>query len=230
MLKRGIGFLAAATAVAALPGAAHAGNPEGKLQVKLQATGVLPDGKLSKVSYVEPGFASLLPDDPDTRASDNVVPTLAIEYFMSPNLSVETYCCVTKHKVTGTSGLAGAQIVDDIYLIPATVTLKYHFTEGPFKPYAGVGPTYFLYVKDKAGPTAQDLGIAKVDIDDEFGFVLQAGVDFRLNDNGLGLSLDAKKYFIDATAHYYDASGTELLTTNHELDPWVVSLGLAYRM
>lgn len=43
-----------------------------------------------------------------------------------------------------------------------------------------------------------------------------------------GLS-DAKRYFIDQTAHWY-ADGTEVLRTEHKLDPWVVSVGLAYRM
>ncbi|WP_066553654.1 OmpW/AlkL family protein [Croceicoccus bisphenolivorans] len=220
----------AAMAAAMIPGAAHAGSPDGKIQIKLQGSAVLPDGKLTSIPYVDPALVDVLPENPNTKADDNVVPTVVFEYFLTPNVSLETYCCVTKHNVTGTEGLAGAQLVDDIYLIPATVTAKYHFTEGPFKPYVGVGPTYFLYVKDKAGQTAQDLGVSDIDIDDELGFVLQAGVDFKLNDNGLGLSVDGKKYFIDATAHYYDADGVEVLTTKHELDPWVVSVGLAYRM
>jgi outer membrane protein len=44
----------------------------------------------------------------------------------------------------------------------------------------------------------------------------------------LGLSLDAKKYFMDTTAHFF-AGNAEVLTTKHSLDPWVVSAGLAYR-
>ena len=48
------------------------------------------------------------------------------------------------------------------------------------------------------------------------------------NDKGLGISLDAKKYFMDTTARFY-VGGTEVLATKHSLDPWVVSAGLAYR-
>ncbi|MBS7670727.1 OmpW/AlkL family protein [Croceicoccus gelatinilyticus] len=226
-------FALAASAVMAaamLPAAAHAGSPDGKIQVKLMGTAVLPDGELTSVPYADPAIAAALPANSNTKADNNVVPTLVFEYFLTPNVSLETYCCVTKHNVTGTEGLAGAEIVDDIYLVPATVTAKYHFTEGPFKPYIGAGPAYFLYLKDKAGPTAQALGASDVDIDDEFGFVLQAGVDFKLNDAGLGLSIDGKRYFIDAVAHYYDDTGAEVLTTKHDLDPWVVSAGLTYRM
>jgi outer membrane protein len=57
---------------------------------------------------------------------------------------------------------------------------------------------------------------------------LQAGVDVKLNERGLGLSIDAKRYFIDTTATFR-AGNITALQTRHKLDPWVVSGGLAYR-
>lgn len=57
---------------------------------------------------------------------------------------------------------------------------------------------------------------------------LQAGVDVPVNDAGLGISLDAKKYFMKTTTHFY-AGTTEVLSTDHKLDPWVVSGGVSYR-
>jgi len=233
-MKKFVLAASAAMAAAMIPGAAHAGSADGKIQVKVLGTAVLPDGGLKEVKYVDPGLLDTLllvsPDaDFDTKANDNFVPTIAIEYFVTPNVSVETICCVTQHDVDGAAGLAGTELVSDAQVIPATFTLKYHFTEGPFKPYVGVGPTYFLWIKDKTGATAAALGADSQKMDDEFGFVLQAGVDFKLNENGLGFSVDAKKYFVDQTAHWY-AGGTEVLTTEHELDPWVVSAGLTYRM
>ncbi|GGD49912.1 OmpW/AlkL family protein [Croceicoccus pelagius] len=230
-------FALAASAVMAaamLPAAAHAGSPDGKIQVKLLGTGVLPDGGLKEVKYVDPALLDVLltvspTADFDTKANDNVVPTIAIEYFLTPNISVEMICCVTQHDVDGAAGLAGTELVSDAQVIPATFTLKYHFTEGPFKPYVGAGPTYFLWIEDKSGATTQALGADSQKMDDEFGFALQAGVDFKLNENGLGLSVDAKRYFVNQTAHWY-ANGTEVLRTEHDLDPWVVSAGLTYRM
>ncbi len=231
-------FVLAAGAVMAsamLPAAAHAGSPDGKLQIKVLGTAVLPDGHLKEVKYVEPGLlADLLTVSPtadfETKANDNFVPTVAIEYFVSPNISVETICCVTQHDVDGARGLAGTELVSDAQVIPATVTLKYHFAnEGMFKPYVGVGPTYFMWIKDKPGATTVALGADSQKMDDELGFVLQAGVDFKLNDAGLGFSIDGKRYFVNQTAHWY-ANGTEVLRTEHKLDPWVISAGLSYRM
>jgi len=237
-MKKFVLAASAAMAAAMIPGAAHAGSPDGKIQIKVLGTAVLPDGKLKGgldgVKYIDDGLlADLLTVSPtadfETKANDNFVPTIAIEYFFTPNVSVETICCVTQHDVDGAAGLVGNELVSDAQVIPATFTLKYHFTEGPFKPYLGVGPTYFLWIKDKSGATTKALGADSQKMDDELGFVLQAGVDFKINDNGLGFSVDAKRYFLDQTAHWY-ASGTEVLRTEHKLDPWVISAGLTYRM
>jgi len=49
-----------------------------------------------------------------------------------------------------------------------------------------------------------------------------------LNDTGLGLSVDVKRYFIDTTARWF-VGNTLAIETEHKLDPWVISAGLAYR-
>ena len=82
-------MLSAAVAVAALamPAAAHAGSNEGKLQIKLLATGVLPDGDISRVNNAAAIAGTPLAANPHTYASDTVVPTVAIEYFFNPNVA-----------------------------------------------------------------------------------------------------------------------------------------------
>ena len=164
-----------------------------------------------------------------TKANDNVVPTLAVEYFATPNVSVETICCFTQHHVTGTGAIAGADIAQHVLILPATVTLKYHFNAGGIKPYVGAGPAVFFYFDEKPGATAQALGATKLKMDNKFGVALQAGVDVPLGDSGLGISLDAKRYFMKAKTHFYTAGGVEALSTTHKLDPWVVSGGVYAR-
>ena len=212
------------TPLAATP--AMAGSPDGKLQVKLLGTGVLPDGKITKVELDPLG----LTNSANTKANDNVVPTLAVEYFFSPNVSVETICCFTQHHVSGTGTLAAAtDIVGHVLILPATLTAKYHLPlPGGIKPYVGVGPSVFFYIDEKPGASIVPLGVTKVNMSNKLGVALQAGVDIPVNKNGLGVSLDAKKYFMDTTAHFY-AGSTEVLRTKHSLDPWVISAGLSYR-
>lgn len=221
-MKRVIAAALAGAAIVAAP--VQAQDNDGRLQVKLLGTAVLPDGKIEQVNtdLVD------LPAATQTKANDNVVPTLAVEYFITPEVSFETICCVTQHDVDAVSGLAGAELVSNTRLIPATLTAKYHLDAGGVKPYVGAGVTYFLWISDKQGADTVPLGATDTDLSNEFGFVLQGGIDIPLGDSGYGVTLDAKRYFVDTTARWY-AGDVLAIETEHKLDPWVLSAGLAYR-
>lgn len=216
---------AACLAALSIAAPAFAGSSEGKIQIKAFATGVLPDGKITSVTTDRIG----LPAKSQTKASDSVVPTVAVEYFLSPSFSVETICCVTPHNVTGQGGLAGAKLIKNAIILPATITAKYHLNTGSaIKPYIGAGPAHFFIFSEDVDSSARTLGATSVDLTNDWGIALQAGVDVELNKRGLGLSIDAKRYFVDTTARFRAAS-TTVLETRHKLDPWVVSAGVAYR-
>lgn len=222
--------LAAATAVSA---PAWAGSPDGHLQVKILGSAVLPDGKIDTIKSVDTGTtlgaAAASLSNPQTKANDNVVPTLAIEYFFNKTFSVETICCFTQHHVSGAGDLAGTELVDHVLILPATLTAKVHLDTGsPIKPYVGAGPALFLVFDEKPGATAAALGIDKVKMSNKLGVAVQGGVDVALGESGFGLSLDAKKYWMKPTASFYQ-SGTLALKTRHDLDPWVLSAGVSYR-
>ena len=221
-MKRLFAAMLVGTAMLATPAAAQ--EEQGNIQVKLLGTIVLPDGAISAVNVDTVG----LPADTQTEANDNVVPTLALEYFVSDNFSLETICCMTQHDVDAVSGLPGAELVSNAKLIPATVTAKGHVDLGPVKPYVGAGVAYFLWVDVDPGEATLPLGVTETDLSDEFGFVLQAGIDAPLGDSGFGLTLDAKKYWVGTTARWY-AGDALAIETEHDLDPWVLSAGVSYR-
>jgi outer membrane protein len=218
--------LAALAAATLLSSPALAGSPDGRWQIKLLGTGVIVDGKITKVEKDLIG----LPAGTQTDINNNVMPKVAVEYFATPNVSVETICCLTQHHASGAGALpSSARIVDHIMILPATVTLKYHLNAGAIKPYVGVGPSVFFFIDEKPGATAKTLGAASTHLDNQFGVALQAGFDIPVNDSGMGITVDAKKYFMKTTAHFYTAAGAEALTTEHKLDPWVLSAGISYR-
>ena len=224
-------YLIAGAVLSAVSASPVLAQQAGDIQVKVLATAVLPDGELDSIEggTLASTVAGL---GVETEANDNYVPTLAVEYFVSPNLSVETICCVTAHHVSATApaALTGANLVDKIHIVPATFMLKYHFgAPGGIRPYIGAGPTYFLFLQDEAGAGAvAALGAASNHIDDTFGVALQAGIDVPVNEAML-LSLDAKRYFVSPDVHWYNAAGTEVLHTQHNLDPWVLSVGAGFR-
>ena len=216
-----MGSAAIALSMVASPVMAQA--DDARLQVKVLGTGVLPDGKIKRLDTDIVG----LPAGTQTAASDNYVPTIAVEYFFAENFSLETICCLTQHDVDATSGLPGAELVSNGKLIPATITAKYHFDAGGIKPYVGAGATYFLWLDADPGAATLPLGVTNTTLSDELGFVLQAGADIPIGKDGFALSLDAKRYFVDTTARWF-AGNTLAIETKHELDPWVLSAGVAY--
>jgi len=221
------------TALAAIltfaPTAYADGNPDGNWQFKLLATSVMPSGSVSSVPndsarVVQNGLVT------QTTASNNVTPTIAIEYFLRPNISLETIAGVSAHHVSATAGaLAGSVLVDHALVIPATLTLKYHLVGMPYgiKPYIGVGPTLFLWVADRPSAVVQSVGVTRTKLSSNVGGVLQAGIDLPVG-HGYGLSLDAKKFFVKTDAHFY-ASAADVEDIKLNLNPWVVSAGVSYR-
>ncbi len=223
MSSRMLSVAALATA-AAMP-ACQANAKAGDVQVKLLATLVAPDGKIKEVKVDAIG----LPAGTQARANDNVIPTLAIEYFLADNISLETIAGVTQHDVDGRGAMAGAELVSNVKIVPATLTLKYHFgQDGGIRPYVGAGPSYFIFIDEQPGSATSALGATRQKVDDKVGLALQAGIDVPVNDKGLSLTLDAKRYFMRPTAHWF-AGGTEVLRTRHQLDPWVISAGVGFR-
>lgn len=228
-LARILGTAVAAPALlAAMP--AHAADaPEGKWQVKLLATGVLADGNIDTVRSINSGLASMSAfSAPQTTASNNVTPTLALEYFVKPNISIETIAGISAHHVTGSGSLEGASLVDHVLIIPATLTVKYHLPLGPIRPYVGAGPAVFLVMGERPGATAAALGVTRTSLSSDLGVAIQFGFDVPIKKTPYSLTFDAKKYWMDTTAHFY-VGDNEVLQTKHSLDPWLLSAGIAYR-
>lgn len=218
-------LLLAGTVALAMAGApAMAQDRAGDVQLKIVGTGVLTDGEIDEVNVDLVG----LPAGTQTESNDNFVPTLAVEYFFTDNFSIETIAGTTQHDVDTVAGFpAGSELVSDALLLPATVTAKVHFDAGGIKPYLGAGGAYFIWLDVEPGAAVVPLGVTQTTFSDEFGLVLQAGVDVPVGDDGFGITLDAKRYFIGTTARWF-AGDALVIETEHNLDPWVFSAGVSY--
>ena len=229
-LRHTLGLCLLASALVAATPALADDAPAGKWQFKVFATSVLPNGKITSVEAIAPSLAANAAfAAPQTYASDNAfTPTVAIEYFLNPNISVETIAGITAHHLNGSGSLAGTNVVNHILVVPATLTVKYHLPLGAIRPYVGVGPSLYIVRGERPGDTAAALGVTSVNLSSNLGLAAQAGVDIPIGKTGYGLSFDAKKYWVGTTANFY-AGSTDVLTTKHKLDPWVLSAGVSYR-
>ena len=122
---------------------------------------------------------------------------------------------LTKHEIRAQGGATDVA-VHETWVLPPVVTLQYRpLTEGRFSPYVGAGVNYMLFY------SGEDKNGFKVDLDDNFGYALQAGADIGIQ-GPWNLNVDVKKVWVNIDADINDGA----LKSDVDLDPWVVSVGV----
>ena len=101
--------------------------------------------------------------------------------------------------------------------LPPTLSLNYHFpTNSPWKPYVGAGVNYTHFFDEKSS-------LGDLELDASWGFAVQAGIDYVLNDSGM-LRLTARYIDIETDAELDDADiGTA------EINPIVLSASYVFK-
>jgi outer membrane protein len=184
----------------------------GDFLIRARGIGVIPD-ESGDIKAAATGADTGL----DTKLGNDYVPELDFSYFLTDNIAFELIAATTKHKVDTTNINMGS-----IWLLPPTLTVQYHFTQfGKFKPYVGAGVNYTIFYDEKAKGAFTNLSV-----DNQFGFALQAGFDYML-DQHWGINIDVKKIWLepDAKANL----GAALVTGKVKIDPWLVGVGVSYR-
>ncbi|AFU69250.1 outer membrane protein, OmpW family [Psychroflexus torquis ATCC 700755] len=161
----------------------------------------------------------------DIDISTAVVPELDFTYFFTKNWSAELILGTAKHDVKAVSTAAGDIELGDVWILPPTLTLQYHFlTEDGFRPYLGAGLNYTLFYSADEGPTADD-----VSYDNSVAFAFQAGLDYDLNEKWF-LNVDAKYLTLstDATVDATTALGATV-GADVDINPLIIGVGIGMR-
>jgi outer membrane protein len=187
--------------------------------VRGRIIGVMPDEATSNWTAGGTAYGSAF----DASIDNSVVPELDFTYFFNKNLAVEAIAGVTQHSIKGTKGAVDGLDVGDVWLLPPTVLLQYHFDAGRgIKPYIGAGVNYTVFFGEDAGPTNSNLKL-----DNSFGFAAQAGVDIHLQGNWF-FNVDVKKIWLNTDLSVENATYGHV-TTKADIDPLIVGVGLGYR-
>ncbi len=148
----------------------------------------------------------------------DVMPTLGLSYFFTDNVAVEVIAGTTQHTVTARGPTTEVK-VKETWVLPPVVTLQYHFAPaGKVSPYVGAGVNYMIFYN------GSDKNNFALDIDDGFGFALQAGVDLATS-GPWSANLDVKKVFFETDA----TDNRNGVKSTVSLDPWVISAGFGYK-
>ncbi len=208
MKRIGVAALSA-LALMSLAAPANAGILE-NVQLKFGASLVAPD---------ESADITVIGGDVDI--SDEVVPSLQIEYFFTDAISAELLCCMARHEVKAVDTALGDVDLGKISHFPPTLTLKYRWnTANAFQPYVGAGVNYTTFFDEDEG------AVTSIDYDDSLGGALQGGFDYKLNEHW-SLNLDARRIWINSEVTI-DAGGT-IINADADINPWVITTAVGYR-
>lgn len=145
------------------------------------------------------------------KVSDDITPAVDLEYFFTKNISSELMAAVTRHDLK-----SNGQTIGSTWLLPPTLTVKYHPLAGRLvSPYVGVGLNLTV-------PFKSTLNGARLSIDDSIGWVAQAGADLKIKDN-IFFNIDYKYVNIDTKAKIEDTKYKLDLNAN------LISMGIGYR-
>ena len=206
--RAGVAAIALVAGVsAAVPAHAEfAGKSAGDFMVRARAIAVVPD---EDASTTIGGNVSI---------SNDVVPEIDFSYFITDNIALELIAATTKHDVSHNAGID----LGEVSLLPPTLTLQYHFMpKERFSPYVGAGINYTIFYNEDA---AAGSAVTDIDYDNAFGYALQVGVDYALNDNWYA-NVDVKKLFLNTDVSMN--GGT--ITADVDIDPWIIGVGVGYR-
>lgn len=165
---------------------------------------------------VDPDEESTTSIGADVDAKSAIVPEFDITYFVTKNIAAELILATANHDMYTNTGLD----LGDVWILPPTLTLQYHFMpEEKIRPYVGAGINYtFFYDANKS------TSINRIEYDDTFGYALQAGADFMIDDHW-GINLDVKKVYLPVDVSINGGS----ITADVDLDPWVFGTGITYK-
>ncbi|NAS30872.1 outer membrane beta-barrel protein [Flavobacteriaceae bacterium R38] len=189
-------------------------SEEKKWQARLRLISVIPDES-----------ATISGIGGDVSISTEYVPELDFTYFFTKNWAAELILATTNHDVSAVATAAGNIDLGDVWLLPPTLTLQYHFTGGKLKPYLGAGINYTIFYGVDEGPVADD-----IDYDNTIGFAFQGGLDYALNDKWF-INLDIKKLLLqtDASVNATSALGATVIAKDIKIDPLVIGIGIGLK-
>lgn len=184
----------------------------GDWMITYRASGVITDASDSITTPA--GAATGL----NAAVGDDYMPTLGFTYFFADEFAIEAILGTTHHNVRAQGGSTDV-LVHDTWVLPPVITLQYRpNVGGGWSPYIGAGVNFMLFYggEDHNGFT--------VDLDNGFGYALQAGADIGISENW-SLNVDVKKIWFSTDASINGGA----LVSEVAIDPWVVSVGLGYR-
>ena len=220
-------FLLGSTALAAAQSVAP-GYSAGDIVVRLAFAGVIP---LAASSHIDTIGGSV-------GVNASVMPEVDLSYFVTDNISLQAIATSTRHEIsannTSLTPLLGSKIdLGSTFVLPPAIVAAWHFMPHEvFDPYVGIGlDVLWPYdTQENKATLPASLGgaqiVQKLGLSNAVGPVFNVGCDYNVSGPWF-INLDYKQVINTVDARIHTAVG--LVKANVDLDPAVISLGVAYR-
>ena len=156
----------------------------------------------------------------DVEIGKNFIPELDFTYYFTENIAAELILGTTNHDVKAVNTALGKVNLGDVWLLPPTLTLQYHFNINDFKPYVGAGVNYTIFYNADPG------AVVDVDYENGFGYALQLGFDYDLDDTWF-LNVDAK--YVGLSTDVSVNAGIATVPAEVDINPLLIGFGVGMR-
>lgn len=156
----------------------------------------------------------------DVEIGKSFIPELDFTYYFTENIAAELILGTANHDVKAVNTALGNVNLGDVWLLPPTLTLQYHFNISDFKPYVGAGVNYTIFYNADPG------AVVDVDYENGFGYALQLGFDYDLDDTWF-LNVDAK--YIGLSTDVSVNAGVATVPAEVDINPLLIGFGVGMR-
>ena len=155
------------------------------------------------------------------EVSNGTAVTFDVGYDITPDIAAMLMVGIPpKPRIWGQGTVATLGELGAVRYGPAIFTVLYRLPRfGAFEPYLGVGAAYAIILKD------YDASVSNLRVQNNFGFVAQAGAAYSLN-RRWSLYVDFKKVWLSVDA--YGSVDAAPVTARVKLDPDMVTAGVSY--
>ncbi len=208
--------------------------------VNVGAINVNPNADSTYLNVVET-VAGLPQNSSKLDVDSNTQLGLTFDYDLNDNWTLELIAATPfSHDITldSTVGAVNGLDVGETKHLPPTLLAQYHFMDKQqaFRPFVGHGLNYTLFFSEKVSPALTDVLVAtgaasagdkvSLHLDDSVGLAVQAGFNYRLNDNW-GVHAMVAWADIDTDAEVR-INGTNVQSAKVNIDPMIFMLGARY--
>jgi outer membrane protein len=149
--------------------------------------------------------------------------------MLTDHWGLELLAATPFHHEVGVKGLGALDgKLADVKQLPPTVSVVYYPfpNKWMFQPYVGLGVNYtFFFDQNLTGSRTQQ-GFSNLNLKDSWGLAGQIGADFMVTDHIL---LNAQIRYIDIDTHASVNLGSNRVSADVSVDPWVYMVGIGYK-